>query len=223
MQAADRLRDRFASPAAELLAHVFDNQPLPRHYIEPRGDILANLRQVAAAAARARRRHRMNDAPPRQTLRRQPPHEAVVCSILLRHWKACSLRDFGVVAPLGAVASNATAAGVVLTLLPSNAISVLSEKYRIHLSLLFRFRLRRSMKACCSLGVWMLAGITFQSWSRLPAKTYARSFSYSNLIDVTRFRAADPSGRRRTNATVAGVALTLLPAPSNEASVLPER
>jgi uncharacterized protein len=64
---------------------------------------------------------------------------------------------------------------------PSNATGVLSEKYRIHLSLLFRFRLRRSMKACCSLGVWMLAGITFQSWSRLPAKTYARSFSYSNL------------------------------------------
>jgi magnesium-transporting ATPase (P-type) len=47
--------------------------------------------------------------------------------------------------------------------------SALPERYRIHLSRLFRFRLRRSIKACCSLGVWMLAGITFQSWSRLPA------------------------------------------------------
>jgi high-affinity K+ transport system ATPase subunit B len=43
---------------------------------------------------------------------------------------------------------NATVAGVSLTWLPapSNAPSVLPERYRIHLSLLFRFRLRRSMK-----------------------------------------------------------------------------
>jgi hypothetical protein len=46
---------------------------------------------------------------------------------------------------------------------PISAASVLSEKYRVHQSLLFRFRCSRSVKACSSCGVWMLAGITFQS------------------------------------------------------------
>ena len=66
MERRRRLRDRLAGPAAELLPHMLGHEPLPRHDIERLGDILADLRQLGAAAARARGRRRVNDAPARQ-------------------------------------------------------------------------------------------------------------------------------------------------------------
>jgi hypothetical protein len=56
-----RLRDRLARPAAELLAHVLGDEPLPRDNVERLGDLLADLRELGAAAAGARCRCRMND------------------------------------------------------------------------------------------------------------------------------------------------------------------
>ena len=53
MERRRRLRDRLARPAAELLAHMLGHEPLPRHDIERLGDILADLRELGAAAARA--------------------------------------------------------------------------------------------------------------------------------------------------------------------------
>src|SRR5262249_28275839 len=61
-----RLRDCLAGPAAELLPHMLGHEPLPRDDIERLGDILANFRELGAAAARARGRRRVNNAPARQ-------------------------------------------------------------------------------------------------------------------------------------------------------------
>ena len=81
MEGRRRLGDRLARPAAELLAHKFGHQPLPRHHIERLGDVFADLRQLAAAAARTAGRRRVDDAPARQVLgkvptRRRAPREA---------------------------------------------------------------------------------------------------------------------------------------------------
>ena len=48
-----RLGDCLAGPAAELLAHMLGDEPLPGDDIEGFGDILADFRELAAAAARA--------------------------------------------------------------------------------------------------------------------------------------------------------------------------
>jgi hypothetical protein len=62
MEGGGRLADLLASPAAELLPHVLGDEPLPQHHIERLGDILADLRELAAAAARARGRRRQSTA-----------------------------------------------------------------------------------------------------------------------------------------------------------------
>ena len=64
-----RLRDPLAGAAGELLAHMLGHEPAPRLYVERLGDVLADLRQLGAAAARACRRCRINDALPRQVRR----------------------------------------------------------------------------------------------------------------------------------------------------------
>ena len=69
MEWSRRLADLLAGPAAELLAHVLGHEPLPRHHVERLGDVLADLRELAAAAARAARRRGMHDAPARQMRR----------------------------------------------------------------------------------------------------------------------------------------------------------
>jgi hypothetical protein len=67
---------------------------------------------------------------------------------------------------------------------PISAASVLSEKYRIHLSLLFRFRCMRSLKACSSCGVWMLAGITQAAFGqvRVANELRKRGLTVSPLL-----------------------------------------
>jgi len=66
MERRRRLTDLLARAAAELLPHMLGHEPLPRNDVESLGDILADLRQLRAAAAGTRRRRRMNDAPARQ-------------------------------------------------------------------------------------------------------------------------------------------------------------
>src|SRR5262249_31891391 len=73
MERRRRLADGLAGAAAELLPHMLGHEPLARNDIEGLGDILADLRQVRAAAARARGRRRVNDAPPRQMIGEIPP------------------------------------------------------------------------------------------------------------------------------------------------------
>jgi len=73
VEGGGRLRDRLARAAAELLPHVLGHEPLPRHDVERLGDVLADLRELGAAAARARRGGRMNDAPARQIRRKVAP------------------------------------------------------------------------------------------------------------------------------------------------------
>jgi hypothetical protein len=68
-----RLRDRLARPAAELLPHMLGHEPLPRDDIERLSDILADLRELGAAAARTRGRRGVNDAPARQLGRKVAP------------------------------------------------------------------------------------------------------------------------------------------------------
>jgi ABC transporter substrate binding protein len=82
MEGSRRLRDRLARPAAELLPHMLGHEPLPRHHIERLGDILPDLRELAAAAARARSGRGVDDAPARQiggkvAPRRLAPREAL--------------------------------------------------------------------------------------------------------------------------------------------------
>ena len=75
--------DLLARPASELLAHGLDHLPLPRHYFEGLGDVLAEFDQLAAAAgAGTRRRH--DHALTRQVSRQGAPHrllagKAVYC------------------------------------------------------------------------------------------------------------------------------------------------
>jgi hypothetical protein len=66
MKRRRRLSDLLAGAAAELLPHMFGDEHLPRHHIQRLGDILADLRESAAAAARAAGRRGMHDAPARQ-------------------------------------------------------------------------------------------------------------------------------------------------------------
>ena len=56
-----RLGDRFAGAAGELLAHVLDHFPLPRHHFQHLGHILADLAQVTTAATRAGGGRGVND------------------------------------------------------------------------------------------------------------------------------------------------------------------
>ena len=63
MEGGRRLRDLLAGPAAELLPHMLGDEQLPRHHIQRLGDILADLRELGAAAARAAGRSGMHDAP----------------------------------------------------------------------------------------------------------------------------------------------------------------
>ncbi len=76
-----RLADLLAGPAAELLTHVLGNEHLPRHHVERLGDVLADLRELVAAAAQAAGRRGMHDAPAGQMIgeippRRRPPQMA---------------------------------------------------------------------------------------------------------------------------------------------------
>ena len=48
MERRGRLRDRLAVPAGELLAHRFDHLPPARDLLQRLGDVLAQLRQLAA-------------------------------------------------------------------------------------------------------------------------------------------------------------------------------
>src|SRR5262249_17165479 len=73
MERRRRLRDPFARATAELLPHMLGDEPLPWDYIERLGDVLADLRELGAAAARARCRSWMNDASARQMIRELPP------------------------------------------------------------------------------------------------------------------------------------------------------
>jgi len=50
-----RLRDRFAGPAGELLAHVLDHFPLARDELQRRGDVLTDLAQYPAPTGGAGR------------------------------------------------------------------------------------------------------------------------------------------------------------------------
>ncbi len=83
MERRRRLRDLLARAAAELLAHVLGNEPLPRHHVERRGDVLAVLGELGAAAPLARSgRRRVHDPPARQVIgevppRRPAPHKAL--------------------------------------------------------------------------------------------------------------------------------------------------
>jgi hypothetical protein len=72
MEGRWRLADLLAGPAAELLPHMLGHKPLPRHHIQGLGDILAELRELAAAAARARCRRRVDDTLARQVIRKVP-------------------------------------------------------------------------------------------------------------------------------------------------------
>jgi hypothetical protein len=72
MEGRRRLADLLAGAAAELLAHMLGHKQLPRHHVERLGDILADLRELAAAAAWARGRRRVNDAPARQVIGEVP-------------------------------------------------------------------------------------------------------------------------------------------------------
>ena len=68
MRGRRRLRDRFAGPAGELLAHVLDHFPLARDELQRLGHVLAELAQGRPAAARACRRQRIDNALARQML-----------------------------------------------------------------------------------------------------------------------------------------------------------
>src|SRR5208337_4976514 len=67
MRGRRRLRDALAGAAGELLAHVLDHFPLPRHELQHLGHVLADLVQKPAAAG-AGCRGRINDALARQML-----------------------------------------------------------------------------------------------------------------------------------------------------------
>jgi hypothetical protein len=58
---------------------------------------------------------------------------------------------------------------------PTSSANLLCESSLIIQSLLFEFRCRRVIKSFNSCDEWMLGGMTFQSCSRLPARTYSRS------------------------------------------------
>ncbi|WP_245469973.1 hypothetical protein [Mesorhizobium sp. M2C.T.Ca.TU.002.02.1.1] len=62
------LADRLAVAAGELLPHVLDHLPLPRHHLQRLGDILTQLAQPMTAAAAASRRCRPDHAFARQML-----------------------------------------------------------------------------------------------------------------------------------------------------------
>jgi len=47
MERSGRLRDRLASPTAELLPYVLGHEPLPRHHVECLGDVFADLGELA--------------------------------------------------------------------------------------------------------------------------------------------------------------------------------
>jgi len=72
MERRRRLRDLLAGTAAELVPDVLRHEPLPRNHIERLGDILADLRQVRAAAACACGRRRVDNPPPLQMSREVP-------------------------------------------------------------------------------------------------------------------------------------------------------
>jgi hypothetical protein len=61
MEWGRRLRDRLTGPAAELLSYMLGHKPLPRNDVERLGDILADFRELGAAAARTRGRRGVND------------------------------------------------------------------------------------------------------------------------------------------------------------------
>jgi hypothetical protein len=84
-----RLRDRFAGPAGELLAHVLDHFPLARDELQRLGHVLTDLAQYPAPTARAGRGHRIDDTLARQmlgqrTARRPAPFEGRHHNLLAR-------------------------------------------------------------------------------------------------------------------------------------------
>jgi len=52
---------------------MLGDKHLPRHHVERLGDVLADLRELVAAAARATARRGMHDAPARQMIGETPP------------------------------------------------------------------------------------------------------------------------------------------------------
>ncbi len=73
MERRRRLADRLTSAAGELLAHVLDHLPLPRHELQRLGHILADLAQPVPATAWTIGRRGMNDTLPRQVFGQRPP------------------------------------------------------------------------------------------------------------------------------------------------------
>ena len=90
MRGRRRLGDRLAGAAGELLAHVLDHLPLPRHELQRLGDVLAELAQRPAAAARAGRRRRIDDALARQMLGQRPARR--LAPLERWHRRSCSAR-----------------------------------------------------------------------------------------------------------------------------------
>src|ERR1700733_6135019 len=67
-----RLGDRFAGSADELLAHVLDHLPLAGDELQHLGHVLADPAWPAIATTWAGRRHRIDNALPSQVLRQRP-------------------------------------------------------------------------------------------------------------------------------------------------------
>src|SRR5438067_9743822 len=70
MKGSRRLRDPFASPAGELLAHILHHLPRPGHHLQGLGHIFTELGKPRRAAASTGGRARHDDPLARQMLRK---------------------------------------------------------------------------------------------------------------------------------------------------------